>query len=120
MENPETGSYISQLAIDRRFPDIMYAINYRYYNGKKLFRTVDGGKTWENIGNKFSNGSIAGMEVSPVTGELFISGANGTRVMPPPYAAKNTAYESTAVNDPYLDKAYTAQQKNNSVLKIKK
>lgn len=111
MENPETGSYISQLAIDRRFPDIMYAINYRYYNGKKLFRTVDGGKTWENIGNKFSNGSIAGMEVSPVTGELFISGANGTRVMPPPYAAKNTAYESTAVNDPYLDKAYTAQQK---------
>lgn len=106
INTPDPGSYISKLAIDRRFPDIMYAVNYRTYTGKKFFRTLDGGKTWENIGGEFTNVSIGGLEVSPVTGEVFISGGNGTRVMLPPYDYKNTAYESTAVNDPYLNNPY--------------
>lgn len=105
LTDQEAGSYIGCFAIDRRFPDVMYAISYRDYTGKKMFMSQDGGATWKNISN-FTQTIHGGLEVSPVTGEVFISGANGTRVMLPPYATSNTAFESTAVESPYIDKSY--------------
>ena len=97
---------ITRFAIDRRFPDVMYMINQRDNTGNKLFCSQDGGLTWENISEGFPNIVTDGLEVSPVTGEVYISGGNGSRVMLPPYPTKNTAFELVRYKDTYIDKPY--------------
>lgn len=82
----------------------MYAINGRKNTGNKFFRTVDGGKTWQNLSDYVTQGSLSGLRVSPVTGEVFVSGENGSFVMLPPYATSNTAYDAV----PYTSNLLTA------------
>jgi photosystem II stability/assembly factor-like uncharacterized protein len=102
----EENFLIIRFAMDRRFPDVMYMINQRDNTGNKLFRTQNGGKTWENISYGFPNVVTNGLEVSPVTGEVYISGGNGSRVMLPPYKTNNTAYELIKYKNTYIDKPY--------------
>ncbi|MEL7585885.1 MAG: hypothetical protein AAGU19_04160 [Prolixibacteraceae bacterium] len=91
-------------AIDPRYPAVMYLINRRVNTGNKLFRTQDGGNTWENISDGFPNAAIGGLAVSPVTGEVYFSSQNGSRVMLPPYETSNTAYELSQYKNNHLDK----------------
>ena len=102
----EEGFYANKFAIDRRFPDVMYMTNQRDNTGNKLFRSIDGGQTWENISDGFPNEASRGLEVSPVTGEVFLGGGNGSRVLLPPYVTSDTAFElihfkNTYINEPY-------------------
>jgi hypothetical protein len=84
---PDGRFSVMSLAIDRRFPDVMYVVS-PYDNGPyKFFRTVDGGASWENLTEGFPGVFLRGLEVSPVTGEVFVGSPNGSRVLPPPYAA---------------------------------
>lgn len=82
------------LAIDRRFPDVMYVVSPYDHGPYKFFRTVDGGLSWENLTEGFPGTFVRGLEVSPVTGEVFVGSPNGSRVLPPPYAT--AAAESVA------------------------
>ncbi len=86
--------FAHRFAIDPRHPNVMYAINRRKNTGNKFFRTIDGGKIWQNISDYVTQGSLSGLGVSPVTGEVFVSGENGSSVMLPPYATSNTAYDA--------------------------
>ena len=88
--------FIHMFAIDPRFPNVMYAANQRANTGNTFFRSNDGGATWQNISNYIPQGDITGVAVSPVTGEVYVSGQNGSMVMLPPYSTSNTAYGSTA------------------------
>lgn len=102
----EKGFLIDRFALDRRFPDVMYAFNLRDNTGNKLFRSTDGGKTWDNISEGIPNACMKAIEVSPVTGELFIGGGLGTRVLPPPYPSANSAFEWMDYDYRYIDKEY--------------
>lgn len=80
----------------------MYAANVRDNTGNKLFRTLDGGVSWQNISENFPNQYVNGLEVSPVTGEVFLSSGNGSRVLLPPYPKQNTAWEQVTYKYNYL------------------
>ncbi len=84
--------FINFFAIDPRHPEVMYAINQRANTGNKFFRSSDGGQHWQNISRFIPQGSIKGIAVSPITGEVYTSGENGSIVILPPYPASNTAY----------------------------
>jgi hypothetical protein len=86
--------FAAKFAIDPRHPKVMYAINMRANTGNKFFRTIDEGATWQNISDYITEGSVNGLAVSPVSGEVYISGENGSSVMLPPYATSNTAYDA--------------------------
>lgn len=102
----EPDFFINLFAIDSRYPNVMYAANQRANTGNVFFRSIDGGLTWQNISNYISQGSVKGLSVSPVTGEVYISSQNGSLVMLPPYTTSNTAYEvvpytNNHIIDPY-------------------
>ncbi len=91
-----TPFHIKSMVLDYRHPEVMYA--YTLYAGSNycLFRTQDGGATaWENITELVPTGSVFNaLEVSPLTGDLIISGGNGTYVIPPPYEQEGTLYSA--------------------------
>jgi hypothetical protein len=84
----------------------MYALNIRANTGNKFFRTIDGGVTWENVSRYVPQGSVNGLSVSPVTGEVYISSQNGSLVMLPPYSTANTAYEVVPYANNHLNEPY--------------
>ena len=98
------------LAIDRRHPEVMYVANAYDNVPHKFFRTTDGGESWENITEGFPGVFMRGLEVSPVTGAVFIGTPNGSRVLPPPYAntqaAARSVVEENVWGQRYLDMAY--------------
>ncbi len=102
----EDGFYICRLAIDRRNPDVMYAANMKAFSKNMLFRSRDGGATWENISADIPSARIGGLEVSPVTGEVFISGPHGTRILPPPYPSGNGSYDAAGFQNAHITKPY--------------
>lgn len=102
----DAGFFINRFAIDPRHPDVMYALNMRANTGNKFFRTIDGGETWENISRYITQGSVNGLAVSPVTGEVYISSQNGSLVMLPPYPTNNTAYEVVPYTHNHLNEPY--------------
>ena len=83
---PDGMFSVMSLALDRRHPEVMYVTNAYDNVPLKFFRTTDGGESWENITEGFPGVFMRGLEVSPVTGEVFIGTPNGSRVLPPPYA----------------------------------
>jgi hypothetical protein len=83
---PPDGMFAAMaLAIDRRHPEVMYVANAWDNVPLKLMRTTDGGARWESV-EGFPGVFLRGLEVSPVTGDVFIGTPNGSRVLPPPYA----------------------------------
>lgn len=92
------ANYFHRFAIDPRHPDIMYVLNQRANTGFKFFRSTQGGinGSWENLSDYIPQGSVNGLAVSPVTGEVYISGENGSLVMLPPYTTSNTAYQKVS------------------------
>lgn len=102
----EPNFFVSLFAIDPRHPNVMYAINQRANTGNVFFRSVNGGSTWQNISDYFPQGSTKGLAVSPVTGEVYISGQNGSLVMLPPYTTSNTAYQIVPYTNNHLTAPY--------------
>ncbi len=102
----DAGFFINRFVIDPRHPNVMYALNLRANTGNKFFRTIDGGVTWENISRYITQGSVNGLAVSPVSGEVYISSQNGSLVMLPPYSTSNTAYEAVPYANNHLNELY--------------
>ena len=88
----------------------MYVLNSQVYNGNKLFRTKDGGNSWENISESLSNTTIQGLEISPHTGEVFMAGVNGAYVLLPPYESDNTTFERVKYPKTYISEIYTVDK----------
>lgn len=78
----------SNFAIDASHPDVMYLRSSQGgqpYTGQILYMTSDGGTTWTNISEGFSNSAGNGLEVHPTTGVVYIGTTNGMYVRKPPY-----------------------------------
>jgi hypothetical protein len=112
------------MAIDERYPDIMYAATIYVGSSYKFFRTRDGGATaWENISDLVPTCcNWNALEVSPVTGDVIVSTSNGTFIIPPPYPQEETLFsalgqESYLQNSPWEDSTATFPEKNNNTKK---
>ena len=83
----------SYLAIDPRFPEVMYVLT-THAGSPRLYRTTDGGATaWTPLPEVFPLVCNANaIEVSPVTGDVVMGGSNGTFIAPPPYAQSGTLF----------------------------
>ena len=88
-----TAFEASYLAIDPRFPEVMYVLT-THAGSPRLYRTTDGGATaWTPLPEVFPMVCNANaIEVSPVTGDVVMGGSNGTFIAPPPYAQSGTLY----------------------------
>jgi hypothetical protein len=88
-----TAFEISYLAIDPRFPEVMYVLT-THAGSARLWRTTDGGATaWTPLPEMFPLVCNANaIEVSPVSGDVVMGGSNGTFVAPPPYAQAGTLF----------------------------
>jgi len=76
------------VAIDPRHPEIVYTGRWAPGKGQSegIFRSVDYGKTWENI--TYNLGlpiNIWSVSVSPHDGTVFIGSSHGTWKLSPPY-----------------------------------
>ncbi len=103
---PGGGFELSALGIDRRFPEVIYAMNGVDNTAVKLVGTRDGGKTWRNLTAGFPATQHGGLEVSPVTGEVFLSGGNGTRAMQPVYAVAGAGQALAVWPQRHLERPY--------------
>lgn len=81
-------NYPRAFAIDPRHPEVMYA-GMCLWGGETVWRSTDGGATWENITRNLPRLAVGGLVVSPHTGELFRGNVDGTYVLPPPYEETN-------------------------------
>ncbi len=90
------GNGVSRIAIDWHHaarapgaPLILYA-QLMHPGMRNILRSLDEGKSWENMTYDSTNAVGQGFEVNPATGELFSGGEAGTRMLAPPYATQGT------------------------------
>jgi photosystem II stability/assembly factor-like uncharacterized protein len=95
IEGGTTTNFVRTIAIDPRYPDIMYAA-MNTPGLAQIFRTADGGQTWEDISSNLSRVGGGGLQVSPYTGDLLHGSCFGTWVYPPPYDSPNALYHRLA------------------------
>ena len=88
----ELKNFVRTVAIDPNHPEIIYA-GMHTAGLPCIFRSVDGGYTWEDITYNLPRAGISTMAVNPHTGELFIGTACGTKVLPPPYESSDLIYD---------------------------
>ena len=62
-----------------------------------IFRSRDGGATWEDITRNLPRLGRGGLEVDPHTGELLHGSVFGTWVFPPPYESPKAIYHKLVV-----------------------
>ncbi len=86
-------NFVSEITFDPRYPEVAYVLLART-GVPSVFRTVDNGATWQDITFDLPNTKKLSILVSPHTGDMFVTSAVGTRVLPPPYAQEGTIYES--------------------------
>jgi len=88
----EVGNFVRGIAIDPNHPEVIYA--GMFASGRSgIFRSVDGGDSWEDISHNLPRIGHRAMAVNPHTGELFTGSAVGTWVFPPPYDRSNLIYD---------------------------
>jgi hypothetical protein len=77
---------VGNFSIDPRYPDHMFVVNVYPGTGYGLMRTTDGGMTWQSLDHLVGACNPSFLEISPVTGNIFHGGANGTDVLRPAYS----------------------------------
>lgn len=65
-------------------PPILY-VRLQHGGMRNVLRSLDGGASWQNMTYDGMNAVGQGFEVHPLTGELYIGGEAGTRMLAPPY-----------------------------------
>jgi hypothetical protein len=109
----EYGNFVSKIAFDPRFPNIMYVSMFTF-GIENIWRSIDDGKTWMDISYNLPRMGANGLQVNPHTGELFIGSAAGTWIFPPPYKSDSAIYNKNYTRPYYyaLPSCYTGKIKD--------
>lgn len=84
-------NFVRAIGIDPRHPEVIYAGVFG--SGiPAILRSQDDGRTWEDISYNHFRQSVSQIDVSPHSGEVFVGGCSGTRVLPPPYPSSGGIY----------------------------
>ncbi|MBN2497104.1 MAG: hypothetical protein JXR96_21100 [Deltaproteobacteria bacterium] len=84
--------FVRSVMVDPNHPEIIYA-GMLGSGVASVYRSVDDGQTWTDISqNRFREG-VGGINVSPHSGEVLVSGCSGTWVLPPPYPTHLGLYD---------------------------
>jgi len=84
-------NFVRMVAVDPRHPEILY-VEMQAAGLPSVFRSVNGGETWEDITLNLPRVGNGGIVVHPLTGDLMHGSCFGTWVYPPPYASPNALY----------------------------
>lgn len=84
-------NYVRTMTVDPNNGDILYA--GMFASGIDCaWRSLDGGRNWENISENLPRIGLSAMAVNPHTGELFIGSGIGTWIYPSPYSMGEPVY----------------------------
>jgi hypothetical protein len=84
-------NYVRAVKADPRHSNIIYALMHT--SGLPyVFRSANGGKTWEDITYNLPRVGGGAISVHPLTGDLMHGGCFGTWVFPPPYKSQVSIY----------------------------
>lgn len=87
------GNYVRRVAVDPTHPEVIYA-GMAASGVPCVFRSTDGGSTWEDITRNSPMTGSDTLQVNPHTGELFRGTLSGTWIFPPP---EGLTYPSTTL-----------------------
>jgi photosystem II stability/assembly factor-like uncharacterized protein len=90
------NNFVRTIAVDPTHPEVIYA-GMMGGGTSCIWRSMDGGKTWEDITLNLPRDGMSAMAVNPHTGELFRGSCIGTWIFPPPYAGATPAYDKATV-----------------------
>ena len=79
----ELGNFVRSVAVDPNNSDVIYA-GMSASGGPCIFRSLDGGLTWEDITYNQPRTGVNAMAVNPHTSELYRGSAFGTWIFPAP------------------------------------
>jgi len=86
-------NYIRSVMVDPNHPEIIYAGIFGT-GISSIFRSTDDGATWQDISYNRFRDEVGGINISPISGEVMVSGCSGTWVLPPPYPTNHGIYEN--------------------------
>ena len=90
------NNFVRTIAVDPRHPEVIYA-GMMGGGTSCIWRSTDGGTTWEDITLNLPREGMSAMAVNPNTGELFRGSCIGTWIFPPPYAGNTPIYDKATV-----------------------
>lgn len=88
----EIGNFVRAVTVDPRHPEVIYAVMFAA-GLPGMFRSVNGGGSWEDITYNLPRLGAGAISVHPHTGELLRGSAAGTWIFPAPYESPNTLYK---------------------------
>ncbi|RMD45376.1 hypothetical protein D6829_02485, partial [Candidatus Pacearchaeota archaeon] len=98
MVTPSYRNFIRGVAVDPSNPNIIYAESF--VGGENfIFRSLDGGQTWQNISYNFPRMGAQALKVNPHTGELFLGSNIGMWIFPST-TPQDDIYYSKAISRP--------------------
>ncbi len=87
----EQRNHVRAVAVDPRRPEILYAA-CEAAGRPFVFCSADGGRTWQDISANLPRIGAGGLSVHPLTGDVFLGGVTGTRLLPPPYPSPGSLW----------------------------
>ena len=91
------NNFVRAVHIDPRYPNVIYAATHTP-GLDFIFRTTDGGQTWEDITYNLPRAGCGAISVHPLTGDFMHSGCYGTWILAPPYESPNAIYYKSYVS----------------------
>jgi hypothetical protein len=90
---------ISTVIVDPNNNSIIYAtVAHAGISG--VYRSSDSGETWEDISYNLPRANYGpALSINPYSGEIFVGGASGTWVFPPPYNENTAIYANSTIID---------------------
>jgi len=99
-----SSNFVRTVTVDPNVPGILYAGMFE--NGIPcIFRSLDGGDSWQDISENLPRNGMSAMKVNPHTGELYKGSCIGTWIYPAPYEV-NVGKRSTIPKNFKLGTAY--------------
>ncbi len=93
------NNFVRTVTVDPRHTEIIYAGTFAA-GLPCIFRSLDGGYTWQDITYNLPRAGMSAISVNPHTGELMRGGVYGTWVFPPPYVSDNLLYDKLDFDAP--------------------
>ena len=90
------NNFVRTIAVDPTHPEVVYA-GMMGGGMSCIWRSTDGGTTWEDITLNLPRDGMSAMAVNPHTGELFQGSCFGTWIFPPPYAGATPTYDKATI-----------------------